>query len=213
MPYCHCEAVEHHFDTPFVESRFARYKRGEYPAATRILVDALKEFDLSGTTLLDVGAGFGALMWELFPQGVISATVIESAPAYLAIAESEAKRRGLHESVRFLDGDFVEFASEVPAADIVTLDRVICCYPDMERLVSASTARCERWLAASFPRDLWYSRLDAAYTNLKRRRSGDPFRTFVYDEHHIDRQITRADFRRTFDRKTWMWRVSIYERT
>ncbi len=45
-------------------------------------------------------------------------------------------------------GDFVEVAGSIQPADIVTLDRVICCYPDVERLVGLSSQRATR-LAAS----------------------------------------------------------------
>lgn len=46
-------------------------------------------------------------------------------------AQEEAKRKGLDDRIRFYHGDFVDLASEIPPADIVTLDRVICCYPDI----------------------------------------------------------------------------------
>lgn len=43
--------------------------------------------------------------------------------------------------MRFVHGDFVEIARDVPAADIVALDRVIRCYPDMEAMVARASLR------------------------------------------------------------------------
>ena len=120
----------------------------------------------------------------------------------------------LGDRVRFLEGDFVELvaADAVSQARLVTLDRVVCCYPDMERLIAASIAKCTKWFAVSYPSERWYSRLDAAYANFKRARKGDPFRSFVHSESRMDEIIRLAGLRRSFYKKTWMWRVAIYVR-
>ena len=44
--------------------------------------------------------------------------------------------RQLHDRVRYEVGDFVALAPDVEPADVVALDRVVCCYPDMAALVS-----------------------------------------------------------------------------
>lgn len=36
---------------------------------------------------------------------------------------------------RFRYGDFVSLAPDLETADLVTLDRVVCCYPELEPLV------------------------------------------------------------------------------
>jgi 16S rRNA G966 N2-methylase RsmD len=212
MPYCHCDAVQHHFDSSFVEVRRQRYKHQGPEVATGILLDALKSLDLRDATLLDIGAGIGTLARESIPLGIKNATLVESSQAYLAAAEDEARRLGYEDRVRFVQGDFVDLsaANEISEASLVTLDRVVCCYPDMERLMSASIERSTKWFAVSYPSEMWYSRLDAAYANFKRSRIGDPFRSFVHSEQRIDEIIRRGGFRRTFYKKTWMWRVAIY---
>ena len=44
-------------------------------------------------------------------------------------------------------------SDEIEAADVVTLDRVICCYPDMEALVGRSAERALRLYGLVHPRD------------------------------------------------------------
>ena len=212
MSYCHCDAVQHHFDDSFVEVRRERYKREGLEVATGILIDALKSLDLTDISLLDIGAGIGTIVRECIPRGIKRATLVESSPAYLAAAEDEARRFGYHDQVRFVEGDFVDLAAsdEIFDADLVTLDRVVCCYPDMERLISASVVTCNQWYAISYPSEQWYSKLDAAYTNFQRGRKGDPFRSFVHSEDRMDDIIRAGGFSRVFHKKTWMWRVSIY---
>jgi magnesium-protoporphyrin O-methyltransferase len=40
----------------------------------------------------------------------------------------------------------VDLAGQLEPAGVVTLDRVICCYDDMQQLVSLSAARVEKLL-------------------------------------------------------------------
>ena len=47
---------------------------------------------------------------------------MEASPAFLEVAREEAARKGLVDRIRFEQGDFVELAERVPAADIVTLE-------------------------------------------------------------------------------------------
>jgi hypothetical protein len=53
----------------------------------------------------------------------------------------------------FQYGDFVALAPALSAADVVTLDRVICCYDDMPALVGRSAALAERLYGVVYPRD------------------------------------------------------------
>jgi hypothetical protein len=48
------------------------------------------------------------------------------------VAQDEANRRGHAEQVQFLHGDFLALAPAIAPADLVTLDRVLCCYPELE---------------------------------------------------------------------------------
>ena len=213
MPYCHCEAIEYHFDQAFVEAKLNHYKQKGPPIATRILVEALKAQELRAVSLLDIGGGIGTIMHELFPEGITSAILVETASAYLTLAEAEARQRGYHEHVQYVYGDFVEIEDKIPKVDLVTLDRVVCCYPDMERLIETSAAKSGTWYALSYPRDRWYVRVEHAYSNWRRRRRGDPFKTYVHRERRMEELLAKAGFQRCFHRATRMWQVSLYYRT
>ena len=116
--------------------------------------------------LLDIGGGVGAIEHELLESGVQSATDVDASKAYLRAAREEAQRRGLAERVSYQHGNFVDLAAQVPDADIVTLDRVICCYDDMEKLVDLSAARARRFYGLVYPRDTWLARLAVKIINL-----------------------------------------------
>ena len=213
MTYCHCEAAENHFDQAFAEAKLQHYKQNGPHIATRILIEALRAEDLKGASLLDVGGGIGTIMHELFPVGITRALLVEMSSAYLMQAEAEALRQGTQEAVECVHGDFIEVAEAIPGVNLVTLDRVVCCYPDLERLIETSATKSSKWYALSYPRDRWYVRVGFAYENWRRRRRGDPFRTYMHHEGRIEELITSAGFERCFERATWTWRVAVYRRT
>jgi 16S rRNA A1518/A1519 N6-dimethyltransferase RsmA/KsgA/DIM1 with predicted DNA glycosylase/AP lyase activity len=61
--------------------------------------------------LLDIGAGIGALTFELLDRGITEAVVVEASPAYLAASRDEAICRHQETSVRFVGGDFLNVAA------------------------------------------------------------------------------------------------------
>jgi magnesium-protoporphyrin O-methyltransferase len=165
----------------------------------------MRESQVRADTLLDIGAGIGVLHHELLDDGVRAAVHVEAARAYLEAAKDEAERRGKAERVQFLHGDFLSLADTIGAADLVTLDRVICCYPELEPLVLASAARARRYWAASFPRERWYVRLFTRWENRRRAHAGSDFRTFVHPVSRIYELLRRAGLRplRVCRRPVW----------
>jgi magnesium-protoporphyrin O-methyltransferase len=123
-------------------------EQGPIPS-TRALIEALKAEGVEGATLLDIGGGIGAIQHELLDAGLACATSVDASAPYLDAARDESDRRGYGARVTYRHGDFVELAESVPAADIVTLDRVINVYPDWERLIGLSAERAQDLVASS----------------------------------------------------------------
>lgn len=214
MKYCHCHATEYHFDQARAEAELQRYKKKGPGKSTRILLDILKTLDLHGVRLLDIGAGLGTIARELFPEGLASAVLVEISSSFLSAAESEARLQGYDRTTfRCIHGDFLEMADKIPEADLVTMDRVVCCYPDMKNLIRTSSGKSARWYALSYPRDRWYVRLDDRYRNWRRRRKGDLFRTYVHSQQRIHELLKAAGFTRQFRKSTFFWCVELYGRS
>lgn len=166
----------------------------------------LRDSHARADTLLDIGAGVGVLHHELLIDRVRAAVHVEAAGAYVQAAQDEASRRGHAERVQFLHGDFLALAPAIGTADLVTLDRVLCCYPELEPLLLASAALTRRYWAASFPRDRWYVQLHTRWQNRLRARAGNAFRTFVHPVAQI-----YALLRRTGLRPLQVWRGPVWE--
>ena len=146
-----CQAQDEVFGERTARHDLRRYRRRGPSKPTRMLLEALEREGIEGATVLDIGGGVGAIQQELLAAGAAQGTAVEASDAYLSAAAEEAERRGQADRVRQLRGDFVELAGEVEPADVVTLDRVICCYPDMEALVGRSADRARRLYGSSIP--------------------------------------------------------------
>lgn len=205
-------SIASHFDSRIAERDLERYRRSGPDKSTQRLVNAITSVGVSGATVLDVGAGIGVVAHELLASGAATATLVDASPAYGEVARSEAERRGYAKRVEFRLGDFVGLADDLPPADVVTLDRVICCYPDMERLVGASVRRTRRLYGAVYPRDSWWVRLMIAIENARRRIKGDDFRAFVHAPRSIDAAIRQHGFSPRTAHRGAVWITAVYER-
>ena len=175
-----------------------------------MLIEALKEEHVEGLTLLDIGGGLGAIQHEMLDAGVQSARDIDASRAFLTAAKAETARRGYAERVDYQHGNFVDLAENVSPADIVTLDRVICCYPDMQELVSLSVARAGKYYGLVFPREDWWMKAYHVLQSLFLRLTRSRFRTFLHPTEAVEELVKDRGFRRCFYRRTFVWQVVLY---
>lgn len=208
----HCTDAEALFSQRTARRDLRRYRRRGAHAATRKLLHMLQQEELRGRELLDIGGGIGAIQHELLQAGLSRAVHVDASTAYLEASEAEATRQGHRERVEYVHGDFVELAPELPEADIVTLDRVVCCYPDMPRLVQASTSKARHLYGLSYPRERWGTRAAIAIGNLFFRLRSSAFRTYMHSPEAITAEIQRQGLRQVAEARTLLWQVVLYRR-
>lgn len=154
----------------------------------------------------------GAVQHDLMELGAAGGTSADASPAYLAAAREEAEVRGYAGRIRYLEGDFVERAGEIDAADLVTLDRVVCCYPDMPALVGAAARLTSRTLGLVIPRGTRFMRWGVAIVNLFQRLRRHPFRVYVHDPGEVEAVLGEHGLRRRYLREGLVWRVAVFGR-
>jgi SAM-dependent methyltransferase len=208
----HCQDAGTFFNRRTAERELRRYLRKGPNKSTRHLLDEIRNDDLHGLSLLDIGGGIGAITFELMKEGIVRSLQVDASTAYLNIARSEAEKRGLTDRIRYMYGDFTSIADEIPASDIVTLDRVICCYPDMPKLVGSSAEKAIRYYGVVYPRKLWPVRFGIKIGNLYFKLRGSTFRTYLHDPEIIDRHICGHGFRRIRMMHTFLWESVLYVR-
>jgi hypothetical protein len=208
----HCQGAEKVFDQRTADQDFRAYRTRGPNHTTRLLIEALKAAGITGSTLLDIGGGVGAIQQELLNEGASSATAVEASRAYLRAARQEAERRGTVERITYHQGNFVDLAPQVPQADIVTLDRAICCYPDMHSLVGLSSARAGKLYGVVFPRDTWWIKAGERVINFFMRLRRNPFRTFIHPTNEIEDVVRKNGLVRRYYQRTFFWQVIVYSR-
>ena len=215
MPCCsgpfHATA-ERQFTTQKASKELSRYRRKKLVVTTRLLRDGIVRAGLNTGTLLDVGAGIGALTFELLDRGVRDAIIVEASPAYLAAGRDEAVYRHREGVVRSVDGDFLEVADTLPTVNLVTLDRVLCCYPLYEPLLEATLSHAGNGFACSYPNDRWYVRAVMWLENARRARKNG-FQTFVHPPSHMQAIVERAGFELASRRSTLVWTMDVFVRS
>ncbi|MEX2583244.1 MAG: class I SAM-dependent methyltransferase [Gemmatimonadota bacterium] len=208
-----CRGLEKQFGEHQAKRDLRRFRRRGASRATRMLVDAIVDEGVAGATVLDIGGGVGAVQHLLLSQGAARTLDVDVSHAYIESAREEGVRRGNAGRMAFQVGDFVDLATELEPSDIVTLDRVICCYPDMERLVRESAGRAERLYGLVYPRSNAVSRLAVSAGNLLLRLWRSDFRAHVHDTQRVDELIRSLGFERRFHGATIVWQVFLYGRT
>ncbi|MEW5957459.1 MAG: class I SAM-dependent methyltransferase [Chloroflexota bacterium] len=212
MNCCQCQGIERLFNQQETAKKLKQYRRKGPDKTTRLLIEALKAQDVAGMTLLDIGGGIGAIQHGLLKAGVTSATSIEASSAYLEAAQAEAERQGHAACITHYHGNFVDLAANISPADIVTLDRVICCYHDMPGLVTLSSMRAARLYGLVYPRDVWWVRLGLSLMNFLLRLRRNPFRVFVHSPEAVESIIQANGLQRCFYRTAGVWQVVVYTR-
>jgi magnesium-protoporphyrin O-methyltransferase len=211
--HAHCCALEDTFDHTAARRDLDRYRRKGPSSSTQELLVAIRDIGLSGAAVLDVGGGVGAIAHELLASGAERATLVDASAAYLVAAREEAERRETATRLQVMHGDFTAVAADIPRADIVTLDKVVCCYPDMQQLIALSTERAARFYGIVYPRDAWWLRIAMAVQNAFRRVQKSAFRVYIFPNAAIDAAVRHAGFALRTRSRGLIWIVSLYERS
>jgi hypothetical protein len=109
-------------------------------------------------------------------------------------------------------GDLLEIADDLRPVDLVTLDKVVCCYPDMNSLLSVSASRARRLYGIVYPRDGWWVRIAIAAENGIRSLRGSTFRNFIYANSAIDAALCRTGLSLRYQSRGAWWVTALYER-
>ncbi len=213
MDSCQCQGIETKFDQKYVGKKLKDYRKKGPKKTTWQLIEALRAEGVNGMTLLDIGGGVGDIQHEMLRSGVSSATNNEASTAYVDACRQEAERLGHSHRIRHIPGNFIEVAKDIAPADIVTLDRVICCYDDMPNLIKLSVDKARRFYGVVYPRDKWWVRLaNSVFYNFRNWLQRNPMRMFVHPPEVVDAMIRSNGFERGFYREMGPWQVVVYAR-
>jgi magnesium-protoporphyrin O-methyltransferase len=177
---CNPRGCDRFFNRRFARRMAKRYrKRGLDKPASR-MVAFLEGQGLAGATVLEVGGGIGEIQLELLKRGAARATNLELSPAYDAEAQALARDAGLADRVERRIHDIATSPDQVEPADLVVMHRVVCCYPDYEKLLGAAADHARKALVFSHPPRNALSRAVIAIQNTGLTLLRREFRTFAH---------------------------------
>jgi 2-polyprenyl-3-methyl-5-hydroxy-6-metoxy-1,4-benzoquinol methylase len=213
MSACCSSGYDKFFGPRLARRNARRYRKRGLDDTARRLVDELASRGVTGASALEVGGGVGAIELELLKKGVERSTIVELSHGYDEEAETLAREAQLEERIERRHGDFVEQEALVDPADVVVMHKVVCCYPDPEKLVGAAARHSRRLLALSFPRDdAWWLRLAVRIGNVWFRLIGG-IETFLHEPARVVAIAESAGLRAVLhERSGRIWRVAVFER-
>jgi 2-polyprenyl-3-methyl-5-hydroxy-6-metoxy-1,4-benzoquinol methylase len=185
-----------------------RYRRKGLDATSRRIVDFLRGQGVEGRTVLEVGGGIGAIQIELLKAGASRAVSVELTPTYEDAARELLEEAGLADRVERKVVDFAAASDEVEGADIVVLNRVICCYPDMPRLAGAAADHTRQVLVMSYPRRAWWTVIGLGIANVIFRISRLEFQVFLHPPDKIVATSESHGLRTVLDQTGLLWTVA-----
>ena len=212
MSDCCRATLDDRFGARMARRQLKQLRRRGPSRETRLLIDGLGAAAPADASVLDIGAGVGAVHGALLERGASRATSVDASSAYEAAARERARERGYADRVTYLAGDFVDLASSIEPADVVALDKVVCCYPDAARLVALSADRARHVWAFVAPHDRPVHRLGSRVHNAIERMLRRSFRTYVHPQPMVDALLRERGFRQRSETGTAVWAVRVYER-
>jgi len=206
-----------HGQEEFFRERLARRdadryrRRGPDPMA-RSLVRRAAVRGVERASVLEIGGGVGQVMFELLKAGAASGEVVELVPSYAAHVRALAAEASVADRVSYRTADLVTDAEARSSADVVVLNKVVCCTPDGIELAGIAASLARRTLVLSYPRDVWWTRAVFAalnfYLRLRRRR----FRVFVHPARALESVVEEQGLAAASEHNGPIFRVAAFER-
>jgi 16S rRNA G966 N2-methylase RsmD len=209
-----CPSRDYHrfFNQRFARRLANRYRKRGLDRTAQTMVAFLHELGIEGASVLEVGGGVGEIQIELLKAGAARAQNLELSPAYEQQAHTLAEQAGVQGRIDWRIHDLAKDPGAVAPADLVVLHRVVCCYPDYQRLLAAAADHARRALVFSYPPRNLLSRAFYQGFNLMMRLTRSSFRGFARPPGAMLGVLEDHGLRRSYERRSRIWQVAGLER-
>jgi len=200
------------FNQRFAGRLANRYRKRGLDRTARKMVEFLHGLGLDEASVLEIGGGVGELEIELLKAGAAHAQNLELSPAYEHQARTLAEQAGVRGRLDWRLHDLAADPGAVAPADLVVLHRVVCCYPDYERLLGAAADHARRALVFSYPPRNALSRAFYVVFNLVMRLTRSSFRGFAHPPGAMLGVLEDHGLRRTYQGRSRIWQIAGLQR-
>jgi len=192
----------------------ARYQKNGLSRSSKLLLSFILEEGILNRSVADLGCGAGGFSIELLKKGAGSSVGIDLSPKMIEMANQLARGTGFDTKAKFELGNAA--VSEVPVADLVIMDKVLCCYSEWEPLLKNAMGASRDLVGFIVPRDegivKWPFRLGVRVVNFFQRR-GEKILFYLHPLDRLDETLRESGFTLRKKRGSRYWLVFLYSRT
>jgi SAM-dependent methyltransferase len=209
-----CDCAQVGLDEIFTDRKARRearrYRRRGLQRRARRLVRAIEErAPVKDARILEIGAGVAGVSIELLGRGAREATAIDASPASVAQARQLAATCGVDDRLTVIEGDYAALAERIPAADIVVLDRVVCCYPEGPHLLEQAARHARVLVALTYPRRLWWTTAFFHAVNCGQGVLRRRFRLYMHPRERLHAALEAGGHEPYVVGRYWPWELCV----
>ncbi len=209
----HCCGADLFFNKKTAAKEYRQYQKKGPSKATAKIIQQLENQSVEGKSLVDVGGGIGALQWWFLQKGGKQTTDIDASSGYLEQVQNHAKENGWQDKTHFVLGDCTDVYKEIDDPHFITLDKVVCCYPNYKEILESTCEKSTGHISLSYPMDGMISQairgLAVLFFMLKR----NPYRPYVHSVKEIRNVFAQKDYQRIAHDFVFPWHVETYVRS
>lgn len=193
--------------------RYARsYRHGKLDKIQRYLIDGIQSVSLRGKTILEIGCGVGSVHQTLLKNGAAHATGVDMSEQMLEHAKEFSKKHSLEDKTSYILGDFMTVDETIEKADVTILDKVLCCYEDVEGLIKQSTMKTNFAYGISIPAENLITEFLFKVHIFTANIFRFTFRPYWHNWRNVHQFILQQGFTLHETRKTLSWQMIVYHR-
>lgn len=205
----HCCGANMLFDSQTAQKQYKRYLKRGPSRVTKKLIGQLEKMTISGS-LIDIGGGIGAIQWWFLKHGGESTYGVDASMAYTETAKEHAFKNNFIQNTQFLIGDFTEKAKDLPNVDHLTLDKVICCYPNFSAILNLACTKSNKSISLSYPMNGIIANLFRGIGVLYMKLKGNAFRPYVHQANNVRTLMIQNGFELKEKEVSFPWHIETY---
>lgn len=190
-----------------------RYKKRGLSQSSKLLLNFILQEGIQGGSVVDLGCGAGGFSMQLLKEGAGTATGFDLSPNMIDSAMQLAKAEGFQGRTKFVVGNGA--TAELPSCDVVIMDKVLCCYPEWQPLLTNAISSSQRMVGFIVPRDIGIAkvpfRLGVRLVNFFAKRRGN-IQFYLHPLNMVDRTLRESGFTQLEKRTKRFWLIFLYSR-
>ena len=205
----HCCGADQLFDQKTAKKQYKSYLKKGPSKVTKRLIEQLKKVGAENA-LIDVGGGIGAIQWWFLENGGQRTYGMDASTAYTAVAKEHAEKKSWTDQAEFFIGDFTDLKENVSRVDHVTMDKLICCYPDYRAILEGAAEKANKSIHISYPMDGIIADIFRGMGVIFMKLKGSSFRPYVHKVKDLRQKLNELGFEKQEGSISFPWHVEAY---